>query len=277
MQKYSFGVLFLICGAFLIAVGVILHLYEHPLACAVLLSIGSTIVAVVMVNFLWSKSGGEPVQRIIEEMRGASELFSDAFETGLRRVHHVRRVDYEEQHRLISTAKSVSILSLIFKVAESQELKRSFRKCVKNGGRIRILLSKPYMDIECIDKVPSPFRLRQYAEGDFGIDRMHREIKDTLKFLGIIKNNVKTDNPEKAHCFEYRVISKYAIYFSMTCIDDRLRVSHYSNKSRGVDSPTMLIEKVASPRSLLNVYMEEFEYLWDKAELVTYKRITNNQ
>ena len=269
MRKYSYGFLFFVSGAFLLAVGVILHLYKHQLACAVLLSLGTTVIAVVVVNFLWSKSGGEPVQRIMEDMRGASELFSDAFETGLRRVHQVRRIDYEEQHRLISTAKSVSILSLIFKVAQSQELKRSLRKCVENGGRIRILLSRPNIDIENKDKVPSPFRLRQYAEGDFGIDRMHRELQDTLNFLRTIENDIKTDSPEKAHCFEYKVLSKYAIYFSMTCIDDRLQVSHYSNKRRGVDSPTMLIEKVASSRSLFNVYMEEFEYLWDKAELVT--------
>lgn len=65
MRKYSYGFLFFVSGAFLLAVGVILHLYKYQLACTVLLSLGTTIIAVVVVNFLWSKSGGEPVQRIM--------------------------------------------------------------------------------------------------------------------------------------------------------------------------------------------------------------------
>ena len=263
MRKYSYGFLFIISGAFFLAVGIILHHNEYQLACTFLLSIGATVIAVVLVNFLWSKSGGEPLQQIIEEMRGASELFSDALETGLRRVQPIRSINYQEQHNLVSTAKSVSILSLIFNVVRSRELKKSLKRCVENGGRIRILLLSPNTN----DNTPSPLKLRQYAESDF-TNRIPNQVQDTLEFLRTIKKDIKINKSGKEAYFEFKVISNYVIYYSMTCIDDRVQVSHYSNNRRGVDSPTMLIENVASPNSLYKVYMEEFEYLWDKAELV---------
>ena len=59
-KRYYFQ-MFLLSGSVLILAGIIFYQIECQIASNLLFSLGTTIIAVVLVNFLWEKSGGEPI------------------------------------------------------------------------------------------------------------------------------------------------------------------------------------------------------------------------
>jgi len=266
MKNPSYSFIFVLSGALLISIGTILSLNAVPIASGIFWGLGTSTIAVVIINFLWFKSGGEPVQNSLNELLNTSKLFSDGIETGIRRVYPTRSINYEHQHKLISNAKDVSIMSLVFKVAQSQELKKSFKDCIRNNGNIRILISDPELNSSNND-IPSPFFLRQFAEGDTKIHSMHSDLLVTIKYLNEIRNDIELAFPDRVDQFEFRILPKYVMYFSMTQIDNHINISHYTNKRRGVDAPTFSIDSVDHPKSLFKVYSSEFEYLWKKAKV----------
>jgi hypothetical protein len=261
--------LFFLAGALCIALGFLAYGADHQMLAAVAVSLGATIVAVVVVNYLWAQVGGDPLLHAVHEMREATAIVGDALGTGLRRVYTNRRqVNYDEEHRLIEVAKEVFFLSLVFQIRPNDDLKRSLLTCVRRGGHVRILVSDPDTGIDVDDEYPSALRVRQYAEDDTEEDRMRTSIHDTLRYLTALKADLAEEGGDVAERFEFRVLARLTIYCQLTGIDDRLQVAHYCNKRRGVDSPTFVLEK-AGDRSLYAVYREEFEYLWKKAAETT--------
>ena len=268
-RQVVYRTIFSLTGALFIATGVIAQLLGSQFASLILASIGTTIISIVLVNFLWEQSGGEPVLRALEMLRSSSQIVNDSMDTGIFNLYeHRRAIDYQKLNSKIADARNVFVLSLVFKVTQSLQIKQSIIKCVGSGGRVRIVVSDPGgREMEHGDTdVPAPLRLRMIAEKDTENHRMSAEIVDTLDFLMDLKSDLsEREGAQKAARFEVRVLSSHVIYFSLLGIDEEVLVTTYSNKHRGLDSPTMTVRRTSSPRALYGFYRDEFDYLWRKA------------
>lgn len=262
-KRYYFQ-MFLLSGSVLILAGIIFYQLQCQIASNLLFSLGTTIIAVVLVNFLWEKSGGEPILKSLAILKKSSEIINDSLETGVHKILHKRELDYDSINKEICTAKEVFIASLVFRAAQSLELRDSIIKCIKNNGTVRILIPAPEITKEGKSQKPLPLELREHAEKDF-IDRIGVEIRDTIAFLDDTINNIQNDAPNKAKNFQYKLLSTHVMYCSIMGIDQRIYLTNYLNKYQGKSSPTMIIEKTNNERSLYEVYKKEFEYLWKKA------------
>ena len=109
-------------------------------------------------------------------------------------------------------------------------------------------------------------KIRQKAEKDLTDNRMVAEIKSTIEFLEDTKNRIKTEIPSCVNNFQYNLLSAYTIYCAITGVDGKIYLTNYLNKRQGLESPTLIIEKTSSNRSLYAIYKEEFEFLWKKSQ-----------
>ena len=261
-------VIFLLSGLLLLSVGIIfVGLLKNQVISYIFLSLGTTIIAVILVNFLWEKSGGEPVLKSLEILEKSSKIINDSTNTGVYRIFHNRRtIRYDIINEEISTAKEVFIVSLIFRVAQSPHLEESILKCIKNDGIVRILISSPEITKDGKSQKPLPLEVRQYAEKDLVRDRMLAEIEDTVEYLKDVKEKIQNCTPNNAKNFQYKLLSTHTMYCSIMGIDQRIYLTNYLNKYQGLSSPTMIIEKTDSKQSLYKIYKEEFDYLWKKAD-----------
>jgi len=267
VNRKQHGLIFLLSGTVLILLGVIVNQSGYEAYSSIPTSLGTTVISIVLVSYLWERTGGEPILRSLEILKQSSQIVSDSMDTGLYKLYSNRRnINYEDINAEISKAKEVFIVSMVLKVVLSVQLKKSFLHCIKNGGKVRILISAPFTNEAGTLVVPPPVRLRQHAEHDLSNNRIPAEIKDAVDFLDEIKQQVALEFPERVDNFEYKVISTHVIYFSMTAIDHVIRVTHYCNKHQGLDCPTLVIQKTTSPKDLFQFYSDEFEYLWKKGE-----------
>lgn len=272
MNKGYYYLIFILSGLLLVSAGFILGFLGYDWIKVIPISMGTTVISIVLVNFLWERSGGEPILKSLDILKRSSQIVSDSIETGLYKIYHNRRdIDYNLLNAEMGKANEAFILSLVFKVAQSLQLRESILKCVENGGTVRILISAPTIRTRGAQKaqVPLPLRLRQYAEQDLRNNRMPAEINDTIDYLRDIKKEVTDRFPSKTDNFEYSLLSTHVIYSSIIGIDQKIILTSYCNKQQGLGSPTMLIEKTNSPRSFYQIYKEEFEYLWKKAKSST--------
>jgi len=268
-KRYYFQ-MFLLSGSILILAGIIFYQLQCQIASNLLLSLGTTAIAVVLVTILWEHSGGEPFIKKLDNLEKSNEIISDSIATGVYRIFHNRMVLFNEKtysiiNSEISNAKEVFILSLVFNVTQSKELQKNILNCIKNDGVVRILISAPEITEKGESKKPLPLELRQHAEKD-DTGKMKAEIRYTIKYLEDIKKGIQNDTPNNAQNFQYKLLSTHVMYCSIIGIDQKMYLTNYLNKYQGLSSPTMIIEKTNDKRSLYEVYKEQFEYLWKKAD-----------
>lgn len=267
MNKTIYIILFLLSGTLLVLLGIICEPTGYDVLSPVPISVGTTVISIVLVNFLWERSGGEPILKTLETLRESSQLVNDSIETGVRKLHRNRRaISYPDLNNQIANAQSVAIMSLVLKVALSLNFKRSLKKCVGEGGRVRILVSSPTSSDSGLDEISVPLKLRMVAEKDTENQRIPAEINDTLSFLKEIGEEILAEGVAEGAVFQVKMLATHAMYFSTMQIDDALTATHYSNKHQGIESPTVLARRTEGPRSLFGFYSEEFDHLWKKAD-----------
>ena len=82
---------------------------------------------------------------------------------------------------------------------------------------------------------------------------------------------MRADLREKSNSFEVRLLTHYAIYWSILQVDETMLLTMYCNKERGNGSPTLRLSRGKGDRCLFRVVEGEFEYLWKKARPLTDK------
>ena len=202
-------------------------------------------------------------------------LAVDALATGVRRIFRNRLgldLNHHALNEKINSATVVNIASLVFNVQQSRDLKRSLERCVKHGGRVRILLSDT--DPAAVSSGGQakatnllwPLRLRQYAEKDLYHNRMPTELRAALSFLADLREDLRRHSEHDVKRFEVRFLSRYVMYTYIMQIDATMIVTFYSNKQQGNGSPTLRLEKAADEGDLFMLFEEEFNYLWQTAK-----------
>jgi TIR domain-containing protein len=241
---------------------------------------------------LWTKDAKQLLSSVIQIMNKASAdaknsldsksvrcLLADSLATGVRRIFRNRLaldLNHDALNEKINSANVVNIASLVFNVQQSRDLKRSLERCVRNGGRVRILLSDASpvavssgVQARNFSKSTNllwPLRLRQYAEKDLSHNRMPTELRAALSFLGDLREDLRKSSEHDLKGFEVRLLSHYVMYMYIMQIDATMIVTFYSNKQQGNGSPTLRLEKGSDAGNLFVLFEEEFNYLWETAK-----------
>lgn len=260
-------VLFLLLGVSLLSSGLIVQenisLQDLPWS-SLLISLGASLIAVMISTVIWSLVGGHPIEKEISNFVSKSKLLSCGVETGLKDLLSRRKaLTYDDINQRIQKAKVVEIVSLVFKVQQSEDLKKSLKECVENGGSVRIIVSDPCNAGADQADAMDPLAIREFAEGDKKRGRMRAEIEETLHYLSDINEDLGCRQlPSK---IKVKRASNHVLYSSIIRVDDLMWVSHYSNKRRGVDSPTLVIHQSGTDMCLHKFYSDEFQYLWKES------------
>lgn len=234
------------CTAILDFMGLIPQQYTSSLILSILV-----LLSVVVVRYT------QQTARIVQSIRA----FGD--ELGLRQAYAKvgiqefvpRRGDLnvQDMHEEAARSKNVFVLSRYFRSFASKSLQDALRKCIENGGSVRILVyssSGAHLSVE--------------LESDVDEEEAKGRIKATLKHLEDFGDSLPKDQGQK---FEVRRIEGQVIYVTLVGMDQTLYVTFCLNGVTGEESPTIICKNIGNGKDLPYViFKDEFERLWRTAK-----------
>ena len=156
-------------------------------------------------------------------------------------------------HTLFDSAKDIRAAGLSLNLICQQYADNRLLKLLTDGARLRCLFLDPAG--EAIK--------RQEREDDYPDGHLSALTELNIQnLLRRIRNRLPADARERLSIGVY----DETIRANIILIDDRLCIAqHYLPLMRGVDSPTMVIERKASASGLYPVFEEAFNSLWERS------------
>jgi hypothetical protein len=226
-------------------------------------NIAFIILTIVIVDFLWQIIGGEPVRETLNtlaatlsEMRASVVLLEDSKKTGLHRLFSVSGAlgsHREWMDRLKQTRAKVDLLGYTLHVwTRGENFEQEMIALVKAGVHVRILI----MD-ETNPNLHSLVNENQISS--ISVTSVKAEI-------GVAKNAFLTiatelENQSPLGSFELRTLKEDLIVSQICRTDSRLTAVQYLYSVVASRSP--LIDVRGMDTELFQVYMDEFDALWD--------------
>ncbi|MBG6063902.1 DUF5919 domain-containing protein [Micromonospora ureilytica] len=155
-------------------------------------------------------------------------------------------------HVLLEDAKDIRAAGLSLNILSQQYADNQLLKLLATGTHLRCLFLDPAGDAI----------RRQEREDDYPDGHLSALTELNIQNLaGRIRNRLPNDARER---LTIRVYDE-TIRVNVLLIDDRLCVvQHYLPQIRGVDSPTMVVERTAITPGLYTVFDEMFTSLWER-------------
>ncbi|MET8119982.1 DUF5919 domain-containing protein [Micromonospora sp. NPDC005189] len=156
-------------------------------------------------------------------------------------------------HVLFDQAKDIRAAGLSLNLICQQYADNHLLKLLAAGGRLRCLF---------LDPAGETIR-RQEREDDYPDGHLSALTELNIQNLARrIRNRLPADDRDR---LAIRVYDE-SVRANVLLIDDRLCVvQHYLPQRRGVDCPTMVIERTAGPAVLYPVFDEMFTSLWERS------------
>lgn len=221
------------------------------------LNIGVTVLAVSIIDWLWRRTGGDPLMNAIDELRDATTLLADLRDTGLKRLF-VSREQANLRKKVtrdkIAQASKVDMLGIVLRSGWMSEpgFQTLLSKRAKTGETsFRIMILDPDAEVT---------KQREREEDRKASQRISRTANETLSILHGIKQQLPQDKQDH---IEIKVIDETNIYCSIIRVDELMLVTNYLMHLSGGNSETMEIEGDGS--TLFELYENEFETMWSRA------------
>jgi len=265
-------ILFGSIGSICILISIIFFLVNTSILPELFLNLGVSIIAVVIVEFVWRRSGGDPITKAITALWRAIRQLEELESSGITSVKVQRRQLEQPKHisllcRLLETATRIDMMRLTLgaEISKNNKVVKSIENAISsNLSKVRIITLDPNTE----PPNPSLILLQRIREEELcseargANERIRGALRQTWSQLWDIKNKFRNDS-ERNKCLELRCTHKVTIYMSIVRVDERMWVSPYLSSSRGGDSPVYEIN--GSQTLLFELFQKEFDHMWKQS------------
>lgn len=263
--------IFLIIGFLLLVVAFLITTdQEQPKAIQFLGSasqdLAFIILTIVVVDFLWTILGGEPINQVLEkltdtlrEMRSSVKLLEESKSTGLEQVYAVSGAIGSHSYwmnRLSSAKEKIDLMGYSLHVwTRGENFENVVVRLAHSGVKIRVLI----MD-ENNENLEALINSRQISSVSIAAAR--EEVRVARKVFDDISHSLEAT---QSHAnFEFRTLKNGMIVCQLCRTDSELTMVQYLYSVVASRSPLMLIR--GRDTQLFDVYSKEFDHLWEIAE-----------
>jgi hypothetical protein len=268
-------ILFGALGITLVLVSAIFFLLDMEMLAELFVNLGVSVVAVVIVEFIWRRYGGDPVVRAIMSLRRATKQLGELELSGVTSIRLQRRQLEQPEHlalwcRLLRSATHVDLMAFTLgaEVSGHREIMTGIKQSISsNLCRVRVLTFHPAQETPDPRSVALQ-RIQEeelFAEGRGAKDRFRGTLQQTWSQFQEIQKEF-SDDPERKECLQLRSTTHITMYLSIIRIDDRMWVSPYLSSAKGGDSPAFEISGTQTP--LFQLFQKEFDHVWDHGSSV---------
>ena len=231
-------------------------------------TIAFIILTIVIVDFLWQIIGGEPVRETLKvlaatlaQMRSSISLLEDSKKTGLNRLFAVSGAlgsHREWMQRLKESRSQIDLLGYTLHVwTRGENFEQEMISLVRAGVKARVLI----MD-ETNPNLESFVNEDQITS--ISITSVQEEIKVPKKAFKSIASALENESPQGS--FEFRTLKNGLIVCQLCRTDSRITAVQYLYSVVASRSP--IVDVRGNDTELFQVYMTEFESLWNLGETV---------
>lgn len=259
-KKYPYIILGII-GVLIIAIAFLLksknietNNFSYEISYEILLNIGFIILAIVIVNFLWSLLGGDPMTDMIHKSVDSLNLASDGLKGGLNRAF-LSSSDFSKTNEWIdmleNAKEKVDMMGYsLYTLTRSNKFNKTLENLANKGVKIRILImdqDNPYFDAglnyDCI--------------GSLTADIMKNEVVTCSECVEQVIANLSNKNKNN---LSFVKIKKGITECQIIRIDNHLYATPYLYSKNTSDSPLFIYKEQKD--GYYYKYLEEFEVLW---------------
>lgn len=234
------------CTAILDFMGLIPELYTSSLILSILV-----LLSVVVVRY--QQQSGR-IARSIKALGDDLALRQSYVGLGIQEfVPRREGFNIKDMHGEAVRSKDVFVSSRYFRSFANKSLQEALRKCIENGGSVRILIyssSGAHLNVE--------------LESDVDGEEAKARIEATLKHLRSFRDALPKD---LVHKFEFREIDGRIIYVTIVGTDETLYATFCLNGMTGEECPAVICRNTGDKGSAYTIFKEEFERLWKTANL----------
>ncbi|AIQ34695.1 hypothetical protein R50345_08770 [Paenibacillus sp. FSL R5-0345] len=210
---------------------------------SVMISIGTSIIASVILYFILNSVLGDPFSPVMEKLRGSVEILDRSSKTGLSAVwkHRAELHTNSWIDKIKSSHESIEFLGFAMAfLPEFPEFSDLLKKKANEGCKIRILLGDPNSDA---------VKNRNIEESDEGL--ISSRIETSIRRLRSICD---LDNVEIR-------LHQTPLYCSLYRFDDEMNVTPHLYGLRGSAAPLFCFNKI--PDGLFMSYEKHFQDVWE--------------
>lgn len=216
-----------------------------------LVNIAFIFLTIVIVNYVWSFLGGDPVENLLKEGLGAYELYSDGFECGLLRANPKASAyaTAPEWMEIIGKANnSVDMMGYSLRTfTDSKDFERTLKEVAERGVQVRIMIMH-----EDNEHLPA------------GLNKNVAVSLSTRKDIALCKECVKSAinslAEDKKSNIQFRLIKSGITEMQIIRVDDMLFVTPYMYSMNTSDSPLFVCRE--QKKGYYPKYHYEFNALW---------------
>ena len=227
---------------------------NQEFAFSIFFNLGVIILTVVIVNFLWSMVGGEPMEKMLEDITKTFKLVSDGYNDGMRRaiLSSNKFNTYGGWAELLKKAdKKVDMMGYsLHNWCKSEKFEEILSELESKGVEIRIMIMDP--------ENPA-FDAGLNYEGVSGVTR-ESMVQETVTCEKCVKEARTMCKEGKTSTIQYVKIKKGLTESQIIRIDNYVYVIPYLYSMHTSDSPLFVYE--AQDGGFFYKYVKEFEGLW---------------
>jgi hypothetical protein len=276
-------IVFVLVSVTLLLTSTILEQNHHPQSASIALNLGVSIAAVSIIEWLWRRFGGAPLEQQIQdfrsatsstlgelrsststlsstlgELRSSTSTLRDLEETGIVRIYGRReqeldqRVDQWEQ--LAVQAKEIDLMGLTIHQNwfQHEKLCAALRRVLsENQGTIRVILLDRDQGSSIAQRVKQPGETRRAGLLRGLLDATYSE------FEALVAD--AHDHVENK-ALQIRLIQECTLYALVIRIDDYMYVAPYVASNVGHYSLAMAIN--GKSHSIYQIYMKELDEMF---------------
>lgn len=227
---------------------------KQEFASSLLFNLGFVVLTVVIVNFLWSLFGGQPMEIMLENATKTFELVSDGFNGGMRRaILSSDKFDTSDgwAELLKKADKEVDMMGYsLHNWCKSEKFGMILRDLESKGVTIRIMI---------MDPCNPAFDAGLNYEGVSGVTR-ESMVGETVVCEQCVKEIEETSSIDRNSNIQFVKIKNGLTESQIIRIDNYVYVIPYLYSMHTSDSPLFVYKEQEG--GFFHKYVREFEGLW---------------
>jgi len=219
------------------------------------LAIGVAVLAVAVIDALWSKLGGDPLSAQITKLARFNDLLGDAEKTGVHRIHSktANAPNPNWKERICSCRKCVDLTGYqLLDLVDSQAVMDAIAERANAGVMIRVLLpdeNSPWLE---------------YAVSDHNLASMKANMAHARSRFQALRAGLTNQRN-----LEIKSISlSTTLDAAIRRFDDTMLVINYLHGINTGDSPVTELKHSNGDESLFSTYTTWFERIYDAGQTV---------
>lgn len=263
--------IFLLIGALLLVIAFLLQ--TNTFLDTALFNAAFVILAVVILNFLWSLLGGEPISNELKQL-------TEKMERSLQTVDHKLQQSFEIVND--SHATGVVGLSISGKFPPTlwvEKLRNAQQEVDLMGYTLLTWINTPDFEGDILKLVRKGVKIHvlimDQANPNFSsfincdlpgtsIERTTQELQDAHKVFENVRLKVQAmKSADSSGDFEVRAARKGLITCNLFRADTEMVVVNYIYWQQAVMSPLILVQHGNEESNLFQIYQKEFDHIWE--------------